>query len=83
MVVSKVQLGKNGITDNFISTLRSHFQKHANVKVHVLKGAGHDKEKVKEFKEEILKKLGEKYSARVIGFVIAIKRLGRDKPETL
>jgi RNA-binding protein YhbY len=82
MPLAKVQLGKNGVTDNFISTLRSHFLKHANVKVHVLKGAGHDKTKVKEFKEELLEKLGVKYSARVIGFVIAIKRLGRDKTET-
>ena len=78
MVVSKVQLGKNGITDNFIATLKSHFEKHANVKIQVLKGAGHDRDKVKEFKEEILKRLGEKYSARVIGFVIAVKRLGRE-----
>jgi len=75
MVFSKVQLGKNGITENFFLTLKSHFKKHKIVKVQVLKSAGHEKEKVKEFSEKILKRLGKNYSARIVGFVINVKRL--------
>jgi len=75
MVFSKVQLGKNQITENFILTLKSHFKKHKTVKVQVLKSAGHDREKVREFSEKILKKLGKNFSARIVGFVINVRRL--------
>ena len=73
-VISQIQLGKNRITDNFISVLKSHFEKHANVKVSVLKSAGHDREEVKKLSDEILNKLGKKYTSRVIGFTIVVKK---------
>jgi len=76
--IGKVQLGKQGITDNFISTLREHFKKNKIVKVAVLKGAGHDKQKVKEFSEEIVNKLGKNFTARIVGFTIAIKIWRKD-----
>ena len=74
MSMSIVQLGKQGLTDNFIQTLKGHFQKHDNVKVRVLKSAGHDKQKVKELSEEILGKLGEKYTTKIVGFTIFVKK---------
>ena len=73
-VLSCVQLGKQGITDNFISTLESHFKNHNNVKICVLKGAGHERGKVKKYSEKILEKLGNKYTARIIGFTINVKK---------
>jgi len=72
--IGKVQLGKQGITDNFIETLRNHFKKLKIVKVSVLKSAGHDKVKVKEYSEEILEKLGKNFTARTIGFTIVLKK---------
>lgn len=37
--VGFIQLGKNGITENFISTLKNNFKKHDNVRISVLKSA--------------------------------------------
>lgn len=74
MVQNQVQLGKNGITDNFISTLKQHFNKIEDVKVVVLKSAGHDKEKVREYRDELLEKLGNQYTAKTIGFSIFVKK---------
>ncbi len=74
MTQGQIQLGKNGITENFLATLQSHFKKHVNVKVIVLKSAGHEKEKVKEYSEKMLSKLGENYSSRIIGFTIFLKK---------
>ena len=73
-IQSQVQLGKNGVTENFIETLKDHFKKHDNVKVSLLKGAGHDKHKAKEYVTEILEKLGKRYTARLVGFTIFIKQ---------
>jgi RNA-binding protein YhbY len=74
MTFTEMQLGKNGITNNFIETLKSHFQKHENVRISVLKSAGHEKEKVKKYSDEILEKLGRNYTSRVIGFTIVLKK---------
>lgn len=72
--IGQVQLGKNGITDNFIETLKNQFKNHENVKISVLKNASRDKKRIREFSEEILEKLGKRYTARIIGFTIVVKR---------
>jgi RNA-binding protein YhbY len=72
--IGHMQLGKQGITENFIGTLKHHFDKNKNVKVSVLRNAGHDKQKVKEYSEQILEKLGNNYTSRVIGFTIFFKK---------
>lgn len=74
MAQEKIQLGKQGITDNFISNLNVLFKKTKSVKVVILKAAGHDREKIKEMKEELVKRLGGDYTARVIGFTIALRK---------
>jgi RNA-binding protein YhbY len=74
MTFAEMQLGKNGITENFIQTLKACFQKHDSVRVSVLKSAGHDKNKIKEYSEEILEKLGNHYTAKLIGFKIVVKK---------
>jgi len=72
--VTQIQLGKQGITDNFIKTLKDDFKNHGNVKICVLKSAGHDKGKVKEYSTEILEKLGNTYTSKIIGFTICLKK---------
>jgi len=74
MTQSQLQLGKHGITNNFIETLKDHFKKHKNVKVGILKSAGHDKEKVKKYGKEILEKLGKNYTTKTVGFTIFVKK---------
>ncbi len=78
MTQSHMHLGKNGITENFIESLKNHFKNHENVKISVLKSAGHDKEKVRKYNEEILEKLGRKYTSRTIGFTISLKKWKRN-----
>ena len=70
----QVQLGKQGINENFIQTLKEHFNKCKNVKISVLKSARKNKSDVRNFSEEILEKLGRNYTARVVGFTIFVKR---------
>jgi len=75
--ISNMQLGKQGLTDNFIETLKSHFKKCKNVKISVLKSARENKSAVKKYSENILEKLGGKYTSRVIGFTIILKKHGK------
>lgn len=77
--LSKIQIGKQGITENFIETLKGHFKNHYNVKISVLKSSFKKdeitkKEQVKKFSEEILESLGKNYTSKIIGFTINIKK---------
>ena len=78
MTQSHVNLGKNGVTENFIDTLRDHFKNHENVKISVLKSAGHSKEEVKKYSERILEKMGKRYTSKTIGFTIFLKKWKKD-----
>ena len=69
-----LQIGKNGITENFIETLKSYFKKHDNIKISVLKSFGRDKKELKKVVETILEKLGKNYTAKTIGYTIALKK---------
>jgi len=78
--VGEIQLGKNGITENFIETLNKYFKNHGNVRISVLKSAFPEniekgkKNIVKKYSDEILERLGNKYTSRVIGFTIVVKK---------
>lgn len=78
-MIKEMQLGKNGVTDNFIETLKSYFTSVRTVKVSVLSSARESKSDVKKYSEEILQKLGPHYTARVIGFTITIKKWRKPK----
>jgi len=78
MPISFVQLGKQGITDNFSETLKSHFKTHQIVKVNVLKNARPEgkegREKMKEYEKKLLDNLGANFTARTIGFTIILRK---------
>jgi RNA-binding protein YhbY len=74
MTSKEIQLGKNGITENFIETLKGYFKKNDSVRISVLRSAGHERDKVKEYEKELLKELGVNYTSKIIGFKIILKK---------
>ncbi|MFH1431032.1 MAG: YhbY family RNA-binding protein [Nanoarchaeota archaeon] len=70
----KLQIGKNKLSPGFFQTLENAFKKRENVKISVLKSANHSKENMNKISEEILKKLGDKFTSRIIGFTICLKK---------
>jgi RNA-binding protein YhbY len=74
----QVQLGKQGVTENFIESLRNHFKKTKMIRISVLKSAGRDRTKLKEDAEKIINSLGKNYVAKIIGFTIIIMKFRKD-----
>lgn len=70
----EIQLGKNGVTENFIKNLRTQFKNCQTIKISVLRSYCRDKDKLKEITQEILNKLGKNFTARTIGYTIALKK---------
>jgi len=79
--LSEMQMGKAGLTENFLATLKTHFITHRNVRITVLKSACRDKKELKEIEKKILAYLGIKYTARSIGYTIKVKRWRQEKAE--
>ena len=73
-LISTINVGKNGISDNLIEAIKSHFKKHKNVKVVFLKSFSRDKKKIKKEAEKILDLLGKNYTYRILGFTLFLKK---------
>jgi len=74
IIAKTIELNKNGVSDNLVETLKSHFKNHINVKVVLLKSFSRDKSKIKKTAEEIVNELGNNYTYRILGFTIFIKK---------
>ncbi len=72
--IAVAQIGKNGVTDNFIETLKTYFKNHNSVRISVLKSGTRDRKELKRIAEEIPKKLGENFTSRAIGFTIIVRK---------
>jgi len=77
----EIQLGKRGITPDFLDGLKKRFGKSEikNIKIKVLSSARESKEDVKKYAEEIINYLGKKFDYRVIGFSIFVKKLRKNR----
>lgn len=72
-----MQLGKQGITENFINNLKNQFKNSQVIKIYVLKSASRDKEQIKKFRDELLEKLGKNFTGKIIGFTIILRKWRR------
>lgn len=77
-IIREIQLGKNGVTENFICNLKHHFDTTQNVKISVLRSCCRDREELKKISEEIISKLGNNFTSRTIGYTIVVKKWRRD-----
>lgn len=76
MTQSETQLGKKGLSQEFLEDLKKRFEKKINmdIKIHVLKSAREGREDVKKYAEEILGFLGDKFTYKIVGFSIFLKK---------
>jgi len=73
----ETQLGKNGITPEFVNDIEKRLEKDRNItmKVSVLKSVRPEgKKDVKKYADELLEKLGDKYTVRTMGFSIFLRK---------
>jgi RNA-binding protein YhbY len=76
--IRQIQLGKKGLTEDFICNLKHHFDTCKNIKISVLKSCCRDRDELKKISEEILEKMGNTYTSKIIGYTIIVKKWRRD-----
>ena len=76
--IKKVQMGKNGLTPEFLSQVKSIFINERMLKVSVLKSACRDKDELKIIATNMIDELGKKYDFKIIGYVITLIKFRKD-----
>lgn len=74
MLIRQIQIGKSGITENFMNGLKNQFKNSQVMKISVLKSATRDREEIIKIKDELLEKLGKNFTGRIIGFTIILRK---------
>jgi RNA-binding protein YhbY len=70
----QLQIGKKGLTKDFIEQLKKSFSKVENIRISVLKSATRDKKELTDIVDKITKELGPNYTAKIIGYTIILKK---------
>ncbi len=81
MLIRQMQLGKSGISENFMNGLKNQFKNSQVIKISVLKSASRDREEIIKLKDELLKKLGKNFTGRIIGFTIILRKWRKAREE--
>lgn len=79
--IVQLQIGKNGLTDGVIETIKRLFENELIIKVSILKSACRDKKQAQEISDKILASLGKNYVSRLVGYVITIKKFRKEMRE--
>ncbi len=72
--IKKLQIGKNGLTPEFIEQVKSIFKKEKLIKISILKSACRDKNKADKMAKELIEALGHKYGYKLVGYVVMITK---------
>lgn len=77
--IKRLQLGKNGLTPEFIEQVQTIFKKEKILKITILKSACRDKKQAKEIAENLMESLGKKYKYKMVGYVLTIMKFRKDQ----
>lgn len=71
-----MQLGKSGTTESVLNEIKKRFKKreNENMKINVLRAARKNREDVKKYAEQIHKSLGNRFTYKIVGFSIFLKK---------
>lgn len=72
--IIRLQIGKNGLTDNFISQAKAIFEHEKAIKISLLKSATRNKEEAMKIGNELVGKLGSGAKYKLIGYTLVVKR---------
>jgi len=72
--VKRFQMGKHGLSDEFVEQIKSAFANEEVVKISILRSACRDKVGAKKIADDLIETLGNKYTYKLIGYVLTVKR---------
>ena len=77
--IKRLQIGKNGLSPEFIEQVKGVFESDKLVKISILKSACRDKKDAKKMAEELIEALGSKYDHKLVGYVMTVIKFRKDQ----
>jgi len=72
--IKKFQLGKSGLTENFVEFVRKAFENCQIVKIEILKSCCRDKDRARKIGDKIAERLGKNFNYKLIGYVLILRK---------
>jgi RNA-binding protein YhbY len=73
----KFQIGKKGLTEEFIKQIETTFTTCRKIKIDILKSACRDKEEAKQIAQTLIDRLGKNFDYKLIGYVLTIMKFNK------
>ena len=70
--IKRLQMGKNGLTPEFIEQVKFIFKNETLIKVTILKSACRDKKDAEKMGRDLVEVLGKKYDYKLVGYVLTV-----------
>jgi len=72
--IKKLQIGKKGLTQEFVQQLKNIFDNEQVLKIVILKSACRDKSDAVKMADELLEMLGKNYTYRLVGYALTVRK---------
>jgi RNA-binding protein YhbY len=79
--IKKLQMGKNGLSEEFVEQVKKIFEKESILKISLLRSATRNKMEAEKIANDLIDKLGKNYVYRLIGYVLVINKFRRNVRE--
>jgi RNA-binding protein YhbY len=77
--IKKLQIGKNGLSPEFIDQVKGIFEKETLVKISILKSACRDKKDADKIGKDLIEALGNKYDYKLVGYVLTVVKYRKEQ----
>ena len=77
--IKRLQLGKGGLSDSFVSQVKFIFEKEKVLKISILRSCCRDKKEAEGIGEELVSRLGGKFGFKLVGYVLTVVKYRRSQ----
>lgn len=75
----KLQIGKNGLTKEFIKQVEVIFKNTESIRISILSSCTRKKEEAKKIGDELVDALGKNFTYKLVGYVLVVRKWRKDK----
>jgi len=76
--IKRIQLGKKGLTEEFINQARDLFKNEEIIKISILKSACRNKNDAEKLADNLMESLGKNFDYRLVGYVLTVRKFRKD-----
>jgi len=76
--IKKIQLGKRGLTEEFVNQAKDLFKNEEIIKISILKSACRNKDDAEKLADNLMESLGKNFDYKLVGYVLTVRKFRKD-----